>query len=284
MIRNQLCAIFLLVTSAAFSQGVHLGIFAGASGYNGDLTDKIFPKKTTNPAFGLSGTYEITDHISARATFMYTMLGAADRYNEDPELRLRNLSFKTRFYEFSLSGQYDFFNLSEKRFTPYAMAGVAVFNFNPYVYYTGKDKVFLQPLGTEGQGIAGYAEKYKRTQFAIPFGGGVKYALNDNLVLGVEAHLRKTFTDYIDDVSTDYADATDLLNARGQLAVDISYRGDEVTGGNPVYPSRGSQRGSPEAKDFYYFAGLHLTYRISGNGGGSSGGGGKGQFGCPKVY
>ncbi len=286
MIRNQLVSIFLLLSITSYSQGVHIGVFGGASAYNGDLTEKFFPKSVTNGVIGLTGTYEITDNILARAGLTYTMVGAADRFNEDADLRARNLSFETRIFEFSLVGEYDLFSLNEKRFTPYAMAGVAVFHFDPYIYYTGKQKVFLQPLGTEGQGIAGYEKKYGLTQFAIPFGGGVKYAINDNLRIGLEAHMRKTFTDYIDDVSTNYADATELLNGNGQLAVDVSYRGDELTGGNPVYPAKGAQRGSPKHKDFYYFAGLHLTYRISGDGGGGfGGGGGKGKLGCPtNIY
>ena len=260
------------------AQCVGIGVFAGISSYNGDLTDKIFPKQTRNLAIGLTGSYGITDHISVRAGFTYTMLGAADRYNEDPELQSRNLSFETRLYEFSLQGQYDLFSLDQKRFTPYAMAGIAAFHFNPYVFYTGKEKVYLQPLGTEGQGIDGYHEKYNRLQVAIPVGGGIKYALTDRIILGLEGHVRKTFTDYIDDVSTSYADANDLMNAYGQTAVDVSYRGDELSNGSSVYPSRGTQRGSPKAKDIYYFAGLHLTWKFGGNG---YAGGKGGKFGCP---
>jgi opacity protein-like surface antigen len=271
-----LLLLFFVVSSA---QGVQIGVFAGVSSYNGDLTDKIFPKQTRNAVLGITGTYEITDHISARAGFTYTMLGAADRFNEDPELQSRNLSFETRLYEFSLQGQYDLFSMNEKRFTPYLMAGVAAFHFNPYVFYSGKEKVYLQPLGTEGQGIDGYGEKYNRLQFAIPVGGGIKYALTDRITLGLEAHVRKTFTDYIDDVSTDYADMNDLMNAYGQTAVDVSYRGDELPNGSSIYPSRGIQRGSPKAKDIYYFAGLHLTWKFGGNGGFAGGRGGK--FGCP---
>lgn len=55
-------------------------------------------------------------------------------------------------------------------------------------------------------------------------------SLNDNLRIGVEAGLRKLFTDHLDDVSGNYVDEADLLAAKGQLAVDLSYRGDEVAG------------------------------------------------------
>jgi opacity protein-like surface antigen len=284
MFRKNLLILFLLASPAAFAQ-VQVGLFGGVSAYNGDLTEKIFPKRVTNGAIGITGTYSFTDKISARAGFTYSMVGAADRYNEDLELQQRNLSFETRIFEFSLMGEYDFFSLSEKRFTPYVVGGVAVFRFDPYIYWTGKEKVYLQPLSTEGQGIDGYGDPYKLTQLAIPFGAGVKYAINDNLTIGIEGHLRKLFTDYLDDVSTSYADYNTLLLARGQRAVDIAYRGDEVAGGNPAYPSQGSQRGSPDTKDYYYFAGLHLSYSLSGGNGVFGGGGGRGKLGCPtNIY
>jgi hypothetical protein len=70
---------------------------------------------------------------------------------------------------------------------------------------------------------------------------------------------RKTFNDYIDDVSTTYVDETLLRNTRGQKVVDIAYRGDELPGGLP-YPTAGTQRGNPKSKDSYYFFGL--TFRV----------------------
>ena len=279
MNRNPILPLLLLFSFVSNSQGIQVGVFAGLSSYNGDLTDKIFPRQTRSAAFSLTGTYEFTDHIFARASFTYTELGAADRFTDDPELQARNLSFETRIFEFALQGQYDLFSLYEKRLTPYAMAGVAAFHFNPFVYYTGKEKVFLQPLGTEGQGLDGYGTKYNRLQFAIPLGAGVKYAISDKITLGLEGHVRKTFTDYLDDVSTDYADVNLLLAGNGQTAVDLSYRGDELSNGSPVYPS-GAQRGSPKAKDIYYFAGLHLTWKI---GDGRFSGGRGSKFGCPPA-
>jgi hypothetical protein len=142
--------------------------------------------------------------------------------------------------------------------------------------------------------LSGYPDRkpYSLTQPAIPFGGGIKYAINDNLRLGLELGFRKLFTDYLDDVSTTYVNPADLLAAKGQLAVDMSYRGDELPGGNPNYPAKGSQRGGAKKQDWYYFFGLHLTYRLgSGDntnrsgvfGGGNYKGGKKKGYGCPAV-
>ena len=274
----------VLVSSEA--QQLHIGVFGGLAAYNGDLTDKVFPKKVTNGAIGITANYEFTEQIFFRAGYTYAIVGGADRFSDKPELVARNLAFETQVNEFSLIGEYYLFNLYERKLSPYGFAGLAIYKFNPYAYDLAKNKVFLQPLSTEGQGIAGYSTKpYKFTQVAIPFGGGVKYAINDNLRVGLELGMRKLFTDHFDDVSGFYADPNDLLAAKGQLSVDMSYRGDEVASGNPAYPTKGFERGSPDNKDWYYFTGIHLTFRINGNGGGGGGGGRNSKMGCPtNVY
>ena len=284
----------LLIGSAAFSQRIHVGIFGGLSAYSGDLTDKIFPKKVTNGAIGITANYELMEQVMIRGGFTYTIVGGADRFSDDDSLIARNLAFETKITEFSLLGEYYFFNLSEQKFSPYLFAGMAVFHFNPYDFNGSTQKIFLKPLSTEGEGLSQYPDRkaYSLTQLALPFGGGIKYAINDNLRIGLEMGLRKLFTDYLDDVSTTYVDPNDLLAAKGQLAVDMSYRGDELPGGNPNYPAKGAQRGGSNHKDWYYMLGLHLTYRLGGGdnnnrsgvyGGGKFSGGKKKGYGCPRV-
>jgi hypothetical protein len=264
---------------------IHIGLFGGVSAYNGDLVDQIFPKKVSNGAIGLTANYELQDQIMIRAGITYSRVGGADKLNKDPELVKRNLSFETKILEFSAVGEYYLLNLYDRRYSPYVFAGVAVYHFNPYAYDTRNQQVFLNPLSTEGQGLAAYPDRkpYKLTQFAIPFGGGIKYAINDDLRIGAELGIRKLFTDYLDDVSKNYVDMNDLLAAKGQLAVDMAYRGDEVAVGNPAYPQKGAQRGSPKNNDYYYFAGIHLTYRLGGNGGGLQLFNGRRKYGCPTV-
>jgi hypothetical protein len=280
--------LLLLLTTAVSAQRFHIGVFGGVAAYNGDLTEKIFPKKVTNGAIGITGNYELTNNLMLRAGYTYSVIGGADRYSDDPELVKRNLSFESRISEFSLVAEYYLLNLYDNRFSPYIFGGLAVYHFNPYTY-NGSQRVFLKPLSTEGQGIAGYPRPYALTQMAIPFGAGVKYAISDNLHLGLEVGIRKLFDDYLDDVSTNYADPADLLAARGQLAVDLSYRGDEVEGGGSAYPVKGAQRGGSKHDDYYYFTGLHLTYRL-GNSSDAGLFGGKGKMrknrnGCPtNVY
>jgi hypothetical protein len=72
----------------------------------------------------------------------------------------------------------------------------------------------------------------------------------------------------------------ELLTNRGAKAVELAYRGGEVKGGDPNYPVAGTQRGNPNNKDWYYFTGLTLSFRLL-NGNISTGKG----MACPKnVY
>jgi hypothetical protein len=75
----------------------------------------------------------------------------------------------------------------------------------------------------------------------------------------LELGYRKLFTDYLDDVSTEYVDQATLLAAKGQTAVDLAYRGDEVGAGS--YPSAKTPRGGAKEKDGYYYMALTVTVR-----------------------
>lgn len=269
------------------AQRVHVGVAGGLANYNGDLLDKLYAKKLTNGFIGFTVHYELTDQILIRGTYNFARVDGSDAYNGKENLRLRNLRFETAISEFSIVGEYYLFNLYEKRYSPYGFIGLGIFHFDPYTHDSTGRKVFLKPLSTEGQGIYPNKKPYSLWQPAIPFGGGIKFAITENLRIGIEIGIRKLFTDYLDDVSTSYPDLNDLLAARGQTAVDFSYRTDEIPGADPNFPTKDTQRGGSAQKDNYYFTGLNLTFRPSfgdGNGGGRSRGfGKKNKFGCPNV-
>jgi hypothetical protein len=272
----------------SFGQSVHVGLFGGVSNYQGDLVDKPFVARFMKPAVGLTAAYEVSDNILLRAGFTYAAITGDDKYNTKTYLQERNLNFTSTITEFSVVGDFSLFNLYEKKWTPYIFGGVALFHFNPYTTDAAGQRAYLKPLSTEGQGLSNYPDNkpYSLTQLSLPFGGGFRYAISDDVRLGLEMGIRKTFTDYLDDLSTNYADEADLLAARGQLAVDLAYRGDEVPSGNPAYPTKGAQRGGAEQKDYYYFTGLTLSFRLGGGDGGSGGfkaGSKRKNYGCPKV-
>jgi len=263
-----------------------VGLSTGLANYQGDLTDGYYDPKQTHGHIGVSAAYEIYDQVMIKGGFTYASISGSDRFSNKSALQSRNLSAKSSIAEFSVTGELYLNNLYYKRYSPYLFAGIALFHYNPYTYDSSGTKVFLKPLSTEGQGLSGYRQKpYSLTQLAFPFGGGIKFALTDNIRIGLEIGLRKTFTDYLDDVSTSYADPNDLLTAKGQQAVDLSYRGDELPGGSAIYPAKGAQRGGEKYKDLYYFSGLNISFRIGkkNNASGLFHNGKKGSLDCPKV-
>ena len=68
----------LLVGSSVFGQRIHVGLFGGLAAYQGDLTDKFFPKKVTNGALGVTVNYELTPQIMLRGGFTYSVVGGAE--------------------------------------------------------------------------------------------------------------------------------------------------------------------------------------------------------------
>jgi hypothetical protein len=199
--------------------------------------------------------YDLSEHITARGFFTLSTIMGVDRINNNIRLQERNLDFHSRIIDFELGAQYNIFSLNNKWWTPYVFAGAGVFNFKPATMTDGGDKVFLQPLSTEGQGFVGDRTPYKLWQFMIPFGVGAEYAITEDLRVGLEFGYRATFTDYLDDVSKGYIDEGILLANRGQQAVDLSYRGPGS------YPAADERRGNPNNKDSYYFVQLTVTLR-----------------------
>ena len=257
--------LFLILISPIFIHAQwHVNAFGGFSNYSGDLQTKKFTLDQSYAAFGAGAQYDLTEHLSLLAGFNIGHVGAADKFNK-PDLQPRNLSFQTKIGEGNLMAEYNLFDLTEKRFTPYIFAGVAVYHFNPYAYDTLNAKVYLQPLSTEGEGLAQYPSRktYHLKQLAIPFGGGIKLRITQNVTIAYEISFRKLFTDYLDDVSTNYVDETILLNARGPEAVEMAYRGNEVKNGSQTYPAAGAQRGSAKYKDWYYFSGIRICVAIN---------------------
>lgn len=238
-------------------QNFHLNVFAGMANYNGDLQDKWFTFSQSKLAGGLGGSYDISDRVSLRGALVYGNISANDKLGKN---RTRNLNFSSKLYDANAGVEYYITPLEDHVLTPYIFGGIAFYHFNPYTYDTLGKKYFLKFLHTEGEGFIPGRPDYKLTQFAIPFGAGVKFSLSENINVGIEVGFRKLFTDYLDDVSTTYVDKNLLLAKMGPEAVELAYRGDELKNGDP-YPPAGTKRGSKE-NDMYYFAGFTASFRI----------------------
>ena len=269
----------LLFAVISNAQNFHVNLFAGASNYQGDLQDKRFTFNQSHFAGGVGVSYDLSDRFSVRSGITFARISADDKYGRNS---LRNLNFTTNLTEVNLGLEYYITRLQDHALTPYVFGGIALYHFNPYTHDTSGTKYFLKPLSTEGEGFVDGRKNYSLTQLAIPFGAGVKLSLSEDINVGLEVGLRKLFTDHLDDVSTTYVDEATLLANRGPKAVELAYREDELKNGNPIYPAAGITRGGSLRKDWYYFTGLTVSFRL-GDGTGGSGGGNHGhsKYGCP---
>jgi hypothetical protein len=258
---NPMQIILLLICCLPFSvaaQNFHFSARIGLANYQGDLQAKRVTFRQSNLLGSLGAHYDITEHITARTYLTLTSLEADDKKGT-ASMQQRNLNFATRLFEWELGAQYHILSLNNNWWTPYVFAGISLYNFKPYTHDDSGAKTYLQPLSTEGQGFTPGVSSYKLTQFNIPFGIGAQYAINEDIRVGLELGYRKLFTDYLDDVSASYADEAALLAARGQTAVNLAYRGDEVGAG--PYPAAKTRRGNAGDKDAYYYCALIITVR-----------------------
>lgn len=272
-----------LLPFLSFSQHSEVGIMLGTSSYQGDLSRKSkgLNLGQLNPMVGIFGRKNFNQYFAARLGFNYGILSAEDSKSTIESAKVRNLSFRSNVFEGNLIFElnilgYEPYNL-EKPWSPYLFAGVAFFHYNPKAKYNG-DWVELQPLGTEGQGLAVYPDRkpYNLNSIAIPMGVGIKLALNDTWNIGAELGVRKTFSDNIDDVSGTYVEESILLETN-PLSAALANRS-----GNPIEP--GSQRGNGKVSDWYTFIGITLSRNFLDNGlVGSRGRTRKSKKGCPSF-
>ena len=249
-----------------FAQHYDVGVMLGGATYMGDLVpeNKAISTGTYHYAAGAFVRYNHNELMAAKLAVNFGHIGAADANSSSESRRARNLSFRSPLLEASLTGElnilgYDSQNLT-RTFSPYVFMGISWFKFNPKARLNG-DYVELQPLGTEGQGLPEFPERqpYKLSGFAIPLGAGLKFALNDKINIGAEIGMRKTFTDYLDDVSQNYA-GDDLLIENGkETTLIFSNRSDTPR-------TSTSQRGNPNQKDLYIFGGFTVSFNLTDNG------------------
>lgn len=246
-----------------------LGFGAGISSYWGDLNSESFSDNFMNMHFAGNAhlRYSI-GNFSARGMLTIGKLAGSDKNSIDLGRKMRNLSFFTPITELTAIGEYNIFGFDptdkESVFSPYVLGGVGVLRFDPQTMYNG-NVVHLQQLGTEGQGIPGYPDRYSLTQLVIPMGGGLKFKLTRNLIGSIEMIGRATFTDYIDDVSTNYAPFEDLLTNNGSLSANIAQRVDEfneLPEGSNSELTDGAKRGGSEVNDYYFTVMINLSYNL----------------------
>jgi len=253
-----LFAVFtVFLFSEVIAQRNELGLFFGGSYYIGDLNpSRQFAM--TSIGVGAIYRYNFTDHLSLRANGFWGNVAGDDaivKYNE-----IRNLHFRSNILELSLQGEVNFLPFEpgdlKTLSTPYIFGGAGIFRFNPQAEWDGV-WYNLRPLGTEGQGSDLYPDRkpYSLTSHNYLFGVGFKFNITRQFTGALEWGMRRTGTDYLDDVSTTYPDPT--VFGQDSRAIELYDRSLENRGENI-----GFQRGNPNNNDWYSFAGFILTFRI----------------------
>jgi hypothetical protein len=264
MKNSLLIAVFLIIGIKALPQRyLELGVFGGVSYYTGDLNpNAYFPLENTHMALGLAGRYNFNSRWAMRFNLTHGNISGNDGNSSDPFQQNRNLSFYSSINEASAVMEFNFLYFDPynpmsyfkgpDKFTPFIYGGLSVFNFNPKARI-GQNEYELRAYTTE-------LEEYSRTSIAIPFGGGFKFRLSDRLIVTTEWGMRKTFTDYLDDVSGMYPDSPQQLSETGADLSDRSVKQQGKDGSN-----WGTQRGNSQTTDWFSFAGITLTYNIHKN-------------------
>lgn len=190
-----------------------IGFGFGTFNYTGDLV-RTYNLASSKPAGTVFYRSNISNVISLRTSITAGKIGASDtRKPIDAFATKRAASFDLFLFEAAGTFEYHFLDWRDSkrklRFTPYLFAGAGLF------------------------GISGVQQKnaeYSNIQMAIPFGGGMKYVLNPKYYIAFEFGIRKTFFDYLDNVSD----------------------------GNPSI--KNYQYGNSFDYDNYFFTGITLTY------------------------
>ena len=204
--------------SSVKGQKHEIGLGVGVLNYSGDLS--TIPNVAMSRP-GIMGYYRFNASpvVSLRASLMFGYLAGKDS-NKDAVGKARHSEFTATINQVAGMFEYNFYDYKftgrrGHRFTPYFAAGLSFFNYETHNASTTDD---VQ---------ARYA-----FEFAIPFGLGIKYRIKSRLNFNAEFTANKTFTDYLDGVSS-YPTGT---------------------------PSNTKYLSNPLTSDWFYYLGVSLSY------------------------
>jgi hypothetical protein len=282
----------------------HLILGMGATGFMGDLggADDIgtqgmrdFNFGAVRPGATLAYRYHLLEYVAVKGNLAFGYVYGDDRLTEEPFRNNRNIHFRSPIFETSVHGEYYIWSQDRVgaryrritrsmgwigyRFKVYLFGGVGGFYFNPQGYfeaasYTGEipegglpaDGWYnLRSLRTEGQGYFPTRDRYSRFQVTIPYGVGVTFSLSPDLSIGMEYGFRRTFTDYIDDVSTTYVDPAvfgEIFENPQTVFLARYFANPTINSLSSSVTAPGQQRGNPHNNDAYMFLFVTLAYKF----------------------
>lgn len=234
----------------------------GGKNYIGTNDAEDLNISQTRYAIGSGLQYNLPNGFSFGFDAFYTRLRADDA-ETNWDRKYRQLKVRTDVLETAFKIEYTVPRNVRLLKGFYANVGGGVFFYQPMnemngVWYK------LRPLGTEGQLVDPAQSPYNIYSAVIPFGFGKKFYLQNGMILGIDLSLRKSFTDYLDDVSGNYYDREAILINSGEEAAYFS---------NPAYGNNakkvgtpGSKRGNSSINDSYFLLGFKLHIPLNQNG------------------
>jgi len=267
MLHKLILILYLSLSSVVFSQSerfkgaFEFGFMGGGSYYIGDLNPNLH-FVYSKPAMGLIVRYNLSTRHSMRFTATYGNVYGSDSKSDNDFQINRNLSFSSSIIEIAMGFELDLlkYRIKDMKYpiTPYFFYEIAYFRMNPKAKNTNGDDIVLQELGTEGQGtLLSDKKQYGLNQLSIPLGIGIKFNIKDRIAISLEYGIRKTFTDYLDDVSGKYVNPFVLASLKGPLAAQLA---DPSLNGQS-YTTLGLDRGNANNKDWYAMYGVMITFK-----------------------
>lgn len=259
-----MCLSFLLVKGQGkkFDTSKEIGLSVGTSYYLGDINRNHFGGRLSVGG-GVFFRNNFNRRWALRLGVHYGKVSAFDEDSDDAWQQNRNLSFQNEIIEGSavMELNYKEYQVGSREdfWTPYLFGGIGYFSMNPKAEYRG-NLYALQPLGTEGQGTSQGDNLYELSGVSIPMGLGFKLNVYGIIALNLEWGIRRTFTDYIDDVSTNYANPAVLEEENGFLSTVLADRSIEQEG--PFNDNDGVKRGDPGNNDLFSFVHFTIAIRI----------------------
>ena len=256
-----------------------LGDLGGANTSNYDYSLKDWDWQALGFNVGVGYRYRFHPMFATTSTLSYLMLRGDDKYAEETVRHARNLNFRTSMLE--IQQRFEVILFSVEKFSPsynlpgarggkrrnqqyYVFGGIGASFFNPKGKYQDS-WVALRPLKTEGQ-----SKPYSPIAFTVPAGFGFRLGMGAQWRIGLEASYNMVLSDYLDDVSTVYADPNSFndpvaayLSNPSDPSITVGQPNGSVGGFN--WFGAGYQRGDNKQHDSYYRLNIvlakNLTYK-----------------------
>ena len=230
---KQILMVFLIgfmAFKALGQQSVDVGFFGGAGTYFGDMT-KTELAKSINPAYGAFMRYNFNPRYALRFNVINGTIGAVGEFESKP------WDFNKNVVDVSLQFEFNFFKYivgeKETPYSTYIFAGIGMQSYNYSIdprLTSLVDATYFDKTHQPGLVLSP----------TIPFGLGFKFNVSKRIGLGIEAGLRKTFSDKLDNLDD-----------------PLSYT---IKPGTP--PDQVNYTDRYHNNDWTAYAGIHLVYKL----------------------